>query len=87
MTTKSTGEKKIKLVIAGNYRQYQLWYMTHKRLKGYEDCRYIDNIDKLCGYSPNKVEIVLEGEYWRNPAYKSPRYQYLSENLVIIKPL
>lgn len=85
--TKKVRIEKKKLVIAGDYGQYKLWYETHKRLKGFEDCRYINEIEKLYGYQPNKVEIVLVGKYWKNPAYNSPRYQYLGGDLVVIKPI
>jgi hypothetical protein len=74
-------KKKIKLVIAGDYQQFKLWYEFHKRLKGHEDCYYIDSIDKLRGYSGEDAELILEGEYWKNPAYNDPKFQYLGNRI------
>ena len=82
----SKKEKKIKLVIAGDYRQFKLWYETHKHLKGYEDCRFINDINKLRGYKSSDVEVVLEGEYWLNPAYDDPKFQYIGRDLIVVKP-
>ena len=78
--------KRVKLVIAGNHREFDTWYAFAKRLKGYENCRFISSIDKLYGYEPNSVEIVLVGQYWKNPAYGSNRYYFLGGNAVVITP-
>ena len=72
---------KIKIVIAGDYRQYQIWYEFHKRLKGYENCRYIDDPRRLYGYRSEDIEIIGVGEYWKNPAWESQRVQFLAYDL------
>lgn len=79
---------KIKLVIAGDYQQYKRWLWFHKNFKGFEECRYVDSVDKLRGYTGDKAEIILEGEYWKNPAYKSEELKYLgtTHHLFVVKP-
>lgn len=74
------------LVIAGDYRQFQNWFSFQKRLKGFENCKYIDSIDALYGYEPKGIKIILIGEYWKNRAYNSDRFQWLSKDCIVIKP-
>ena len=72
---------KIKLVIAGNFRQYEEWLWFHKQLKGYEVSHYISSIDKLYGYSNKDAEIVLIGTYWENPTYMDKALkEYIKES-------
>ena len=72
-------KQKIILVIAGNYKQYQLWLFNNRGIEGIENSRYISSAGELYGYHPEEVEIILTGEYWKSSAHNSDRFQYLSK--------
>jgi len=79
-----TKSHKVKLVIASNYNQYKFWYEWHKRLKGYENCKYISSIEQLYGYGKD-VGIVLAEQYWLSPVFNDRRFEIASNKYVIIK--
>jgi hypothetical protein len=53
----------MKIVIAGNYRQYQN-YLRENNLTP-QQARYVDTPEKLRGL--RDVEVVRVGEWWLNP--------------------
>jgi len=66
---KESRELRMKLIIAGNVRQYQRYCRKHKLSPA--EARYISDPDMLYGYKD--PEIILYGSWWDNPAADEAR--------------
>ena len=64
-----------KLIISGNYAQYRDWLVLHKASP--RAAVHIAEPRDLAGVRPETDEIVLVGEYWKNPAYLCDHYRWL----------
>lgn len=58
---------KIKLVVAGNYKQARYW--THELQWAPSEWRYVVNREQMLGY-PDGTEVHLFGEWWKHPSQK-----------------
>jgi hypothetical protein len=71
MYTPQTQDMK-KLILAGTYAQYRDWIVLHNANQ--RAAVYVEYPDRLRGWMPDDVEIVLVGTFHDNPAYMSPEY-------------
>jgi hypothetical protein len=58
----------LKLVIAGNHKEFKAWCRDRKRMAGV-DAIFISKREQLLGYDSEKCVIVLVGTYGMNPAF------------------
>jgi hypothetical protein len=73
LKTTDNYSNRVKLVFAGDYRQYTDWIRETKTSE--RDARYIDRIEKVMGM--RGAEIVLVGEHWRNPVLQQYEMAYI----------
>ena len=78
---KRGGHIMLKLVIAGNNEQFNYWLNHYLRQNEIKDDPhnyiYVHDTSMLMGRDPKKTEILLWGEWWRNPTIRSDAYSYL----------
>ena len=68
------GNGKLSLVIAGDYSQFKHFVQSFGQLIERKSYKFVNAPEKLRGYRPNEVKVVLWGDYWDNPAYKDIGY-------------
>lgn len=71
-------------VIAGNYEEYKTWLWFQKGFRNNPEYIYVDDINKLRGVRGK--DLILIGQYWKNKAYQSDQFEFISKDFVIIAP-
>lgn len=72
---------KIVLVIAGDIYQYTEWKLGHPGINS----KFVRDAHHLMGYPNNTVNVILVGDYERNPLYNSQALKVFMDNHEISK--
>jgi len=60
----------MKIVIAGNRAQFENYCKTALKCQG-PDVKFVSRPEDVMGMEIAEEDIILVGEYWRNPIYES----------------
>ena len=70
--------EEIKIVFAGNHKQYEDWVKANKL--NYSEYCYVESPEGICGL--HNIEVFLIGNFWLNRAYQHATNNVLLKTLL-----